>query len=491
MSFRRLVVYNTIIQIIGKALGAAISLATVIFLTRYLGTAGFGQYSTALAFVGCFVIIADLGIYTITVKEFAQKNKQRQKILGNVFIYRLFSALVIFVVAFLISLLMPYEPIVKLAIAIVSLQSIFAILSAFWGTVFQVNYRMDIPTFVDIFARLLFFISIFLAIHFKLNLLGIFWLLLVSTFLNFLLVYLLGLKFIKPRLRLDWRFWRYFIKESWPVGLATVLGMISFQIGTILLSIYKPMSDVGIYSSAYRVFENLIFIPIIFVNLIFPKLSELYRKDFNQLKNIFQKTFDILLTTVFPFAIFFFFLAPHCIYIVAGEDFIAAHYPLKILVLVLILVFLYYPLTQLLVAAGKQKWLVSVSALSITLAIVLNLIFIHHYSYNGVAFVVLASAIIIFLSLLALNYYLIKFMPSFLLLKKLILPSLIMGIFLYLLLSTSFFSLEKFAQFGIIKQAGLVFIAFLLAGSCYLLILLALKIVPFNFLRGLLYKERS
>ncbi len=491
MFFRRLIAYNALVQIIGKALGIAFSLGTVILLTRYLGIAGFGQYSTALAFVGFFVILADLGIYGITVREMAQKKEKKVKILSNVFIYRIFSSFLIFGVAFFISLLMPYDPIVKLAIGIVALQSLFASLTTFYGTIFQVNYRMDLPTFIEIFSRALYFALTYLAIQFKFNLLGIFWFFVISTFINLLLVYLLSLKFIKLKLQLDWKFLRYFFRESWPLGLVAVLGMINFQIGIILLSFSKPMNDVGIYGSAYRVFENLIIIPVIFVNLIFPKLSQLIKKDFAESKKFFQKTFNILLIVVFPIVIFFFFLAPYCIYIIAGKEFIAASEPLKVLMVVLLFTFLSYPLTQLLVAGGKQKWLIWNAAFFIGPTIILNLIFIPHYTYNGTALATLITTFINFLFLLILTHYLLKIQPNFNLIKKLILPSSLLIFFLYLILSTSFFSQERFSQISLINQLLLAISAFVATGSLYSLVLLGLGIVPLNFIKGLIFKRSN
>jgi O-antigen/teichoic acid export membrane protein len=292
-------------------------------------------------------------------------------------------------------------------------------------------------------------------------------------------------------LQLDWQFLQYFFKESWPLGLVTVLGMINFKIGPILLSLSKPMTDVGIYGSAYRVFENLVIIPVIFVDLIFPKLSELFLKNHHQFKNFFQKTFDVLLIMVFPVVIFFLFLAPYWIYIIAGKEFITASYPLKILIVTLFFTFLSYPLIQLLVAAGFQKWLIWATGFFVGPTIILNLILVPGYSYNGTAWVTLITTFINFLFLLGLTRYLLKIRPNFGLIKKLILPSFLMIFFLYLILSTSFFSLEKFGQISLSKQLFLVIFAFIGAGGLYSLVLLGLGIVPLNFLKGLIFQKKA
>ena len=478
MSFRRLIAYNTLVQISGKALGIFISLATVIFLTRYLGTAGFGQYNTALIFVGFFIILGDLGIYNIVVRQMAQQKSQRVEIFGNIFLYRLSSAFLMVMIAFFIGFLMPYEPIVKLAIGIVALQSFFGLLTRFLGSIFQINYRMDLPTFAEVFSRAIYFCLILLAIHLRFSLLGIFWFLLIGTVANFCLVYWLSFKFIKLKLKFNWQLWQTFIRESWPLGLVTTLAMIGSQIGPILLSLLKPVADLGIYSSAHRIFENLIIIPIIFVDLVFPKLAALFKNNILESKKFFEKIFNILLITVLPVAIFLIFMAPHLIGLVAGEDFIAGALTLKILSFALVFIFLSYPLSQLLVAAGKQKWLILNITLFIVTTIILNLILIPKYTYNGVALAMLIATGIYFLSLLVFCYFLITIRPNFNLTVKLILPAVITIVFLHLLLKISFFSPSQFALFSLIKQMALVLLASVLIGGVYWFSLTTLKIIP-------------
>lgn len=491
MSFRRLIAYNTLIQIIGKVLGVGFSLGTVILLTRYLGVAGYGRYNTVMVFVGFFVILADLGIYKIAVREMAQNKKRQAQILGNAFIYRIFSSLLIFVFAFLVGLLMPYEPIVKLAIGIVAIQSAASSLNILLRSVFQVNYRMDLPTFLEIISRGLYFALTLLAIHLKYDLLVIFWLFVISTFFNLLLIYLLALKFTKIKLQFDKKFLRYFLKESWPLGLVAALIMINVTIGPILLSFYKSMTAMGIYGIAYRVFENLIIIPFIFVDLILPRLSELYKTDRSKLKIFFQKAFDILLIVVFPVTILFFFMAPHWIYIIGGgKEFIAAYHPLRTLIFAVAAIFLSAPFANFLIACGKQKWLILSTSLVVFLNITLNLILIPRYSYNGVALATLIAEAVYLVVLFFLTNHLLGVKPLLSLAKKLILPAFLIIVFLNFILSISFFSLGNFAQFNLVKQIVLVIAAFLSTGGLYILILLGLNIIPLNFVRALIYREK-
>jgi O-antigen/teichoic acid export membrane protein len=60
---------NTIAQIGGKILTALISIVMIKLLTGYLDLAGYGLYSKIYNYLSIFAVIADLGLYTITVRE--------------------------------------------------------------------------------------------------------------------------------------------------------------------------------------------------------------------------------------------------------------------------------------------------------------------------------------------------------------------------------------------------------------------------------------
>lgn len=77
---------NTIAQIAGKLATALISIILIKILTNYLDVAGYGLYSKIYNYLSIFAVIADLGLYTITVREIAehQDDKKRvEHILGN------------------------------------------------------------------------------------------------------------------------------------------------------------------------------------------------------------------------------------------------------------------------------------------------------------------------------------------------------------------------------------------------------------------------
>jgi O-antigen/teichoic acid export membrane protein len=93
---------NTIAQIAGKLGTALISIVLIKILTNYLDVAGYGLYSKIYNYLSIFSVIADLGLYTITVREIAENRSNPTKvesILGNVLTLRTLMGCVIIVLS--------------------------------------------------------------------------------------------------------------------------------------------------------------------------------------------------------------------------------------------------------------------------------------------------------------------------------------------------------------------------------------------------------
>lgn len=88
---------NTIAQIASKLITAVISIGLIKILTDYLSITEFGEYNKIYNFLSIFSVIADLGLYTITVRELSQTEdqQQREKIANSVLTLRTLSGMLI------------------------------------------------------------------------------------------------------------------------------------------------------------------------------------------------------------------------------------------------------------------------------------------------------------------------------------------------------------------------------------------------------------
>jgi len=60
--------YNIIVQIIGKIIATVLGLVAIAIITRQLGLAGFGQYTTIITWLSFFAILADFGLTLVTAQ---------------------------------------------------------------------------------------------------------------------------------------------------------------------------------------------------------------------------------------------------------------------------------------------------------------------------------------------------------------------------------------------------------------------------------------
>ncbi|MBU1151894.1 oligosaccharide flippase family protein, partial [Patescibacteria group bacterium] len=90
MSTARKILSNTVAQLIGKVFMAFLGLAVVKIATNYLSQDGYGQYIVVYEFLAFFGIAADLGLFTIAVKEMSSDEKKIPQIIGNILSLRTF-----------------------------------------------------------------------------------------------------------------------------------------------------------------------------------------------------------------------------------------------------------------------------------------------------------------------------------------------------------------------------------------------------------------
>lgn len=89
---------NTLAQIAGKVATGLISIFLIKIVSDYLGTSGYGVYSKIYNYLSIFAVLADLGLYTISVREMSQAQdnpKKLEKISGNILSLRTISGLII------------------------------------------------------------------------------------------------------------------------------------------------------------------------------------------------------------------------------------------------------------------------------------------------------------------------------------------------------------------------------------------------------------
>lgn len=425
------IAYNALFSAGARIVEVALALVIVSLIARYLGDGGFGDYTIVAAFVYIFSVLADMGLYSIVVREISREGADEEKIVSNAFTFRAAGGFFIFSLAYFASLLFPYSNFVKLGIAVAAAGFwILSNIQVLMG-LFQKHLAMDKVAMAEIAGRVvqLFFVWFFISngFGFIYIILAIF----LGAVFNFAFILHFASKYVKIRLRFDFPFWRKLLSQALPLAVSAILVLIYFKLNIIFLSVMKSREDVGIYGMAYKIMENLIFFPAMIVGLAMPIMSRCIFSDREKFKSVAQRTLNFLLIAATPVIVGVVMVSDKIIRLIAGDGFADSPAVLNILMIALWFIFLGALFSNIIIAANQQKRLAQIYFFGTIFNVAANFIFIPRYSYFGAAATTVATELLVTALMVWVVYKSVKFVPSFAVFIKALIASSFMAIALY------------------------------------------------------------
>ena len=407
---------NTLAQIGGKILTALISIAMIKILTTYLDIAGYGLYSKIYNYLSIFSVIADLGLYTITVRELSihEENKAMvRKISANILTLRTVSWVIIMILSLLLGIFLTgYDtPEALIGIGIAGLFTLAGLVNSSLMSYLQATLRTEFSIIANTSGKLLTFGMILMFTSFFVN---------AEHTEKFTLVMLAGLagnilmtaltwwyanRYESVHFAWDSTYIRHIISISLPYGLALFLNVIFFKVDTILLSLMSPSSIadsiVALYALPMKIVEVGMMYGIIFLNSLLPVLTQAIEKnDAQRIYHLTAHAWKILLFFGVGIATFSFILAPDIIRIISSEQYLdtiilwgTSVEAMQIVVWIFLFYFLSSLFTFTLIARWEQKKMLMINLVIAILNIVGNIIVIPYYSFIGSSWVTLLSQI--------------------------------------------------------------------------------------------------
>jgi len=404
MSLTAQIARNTTYQIGGKVSGVILGLLTIGLITRYLGQAGFGYYTTAIAFLQFFGVLVDFGLQMTAAQMLSKPGADERKIFNNIFSLRLFSAVAFLGLACLLVWLTPYPLLIKQAVLIGSFSFLFISLQTVLIGLFQKKMNMADTAKAEIISRLTLLVGVALAVFSNWGLLAIVAMVSCGSFSACLYLYFKSKKYFSLRLAFDWPIWREIWQVSWPLAITISLSLVYFRADTIVLSLFRSPAEVGLYGAAYKVLEVLAQLPYLFLGLMLPLFTQFLASNRKIFTALFQKSFDFLMILILPMIFAIWLLGEKIMIFVAGPEFGLSGQLLKILILAVALIYLGALMGYGIVAAGLQKKMIKFYLLDAVVSLILYLIFIPVYGYFAAAILTVMTELFITLS----AYYIMK-----------------------------------------------------------------------------------
>jgi O-antigen/teichoic acid export membrane protein len=412
-SLTRRVAANTAIGLAGRATIMALGLASVAVLTRYLGPARYGQYGLAFSYTQLFGVIADVGLFTVVVREISKTPERTEVLVGNAVAMRLALSLTAVGAALGVALALPYPEAVRIAILIAGGALTLDLLTASLTAVFNARLQMQFAVLAQCIGRSVTLAAVLVAVWVGLGLYALVATASVGAATSLLLSSRFVRRFTQVRPRIERAVWRELLRASAVLGLALAINEVYFRADTIIISLYRSYREVGLYSFSYRVLDLVIAVPGVFLASVFPVISRYVATEQGRLPGVIQLASDAFVIVGVPLAAGGAVLAPAIIDFAAGSRFAGATTALRLLLCAGALISLNGLFGFSLIAKARQAqalWL-NVTALALNLG--LNFALVPSVGIVAAAAVTLAGEVVI----LAGSFFLMRrhfgFFPNF------------------------------------------------------------------------------
>jgi O-antigen/teichoic acid export membrane protein len=391
-SVARRVAASTAVQALAKTIVFPLAFVAVSLSTRYLGERRFGELTTITVYAGFLTIVTEWGLPAWTVRALAREDEERQELIaGAMLTLRLLIATVGTLVAVGAAFVLPYPSVVRVGIAISALAVLATTAASAVGPILQARLRMTYAAAADLGRTLVYVALIGAAIGLSWGVYGFVAANVIAAVAALAITYFGARRLLHVRPRVDRRLWRTALATSFALGAAMFVHTIYFRVDTVLLSVLKSQSDVGIYGFAYRFFETLLVLPTLFTASVLPVVARDFALRDVDLRQALQRSFDFLVLAGLPLSVGGIVLAPQLTSFLAGEKFADSAVPLRILLGGLVFSFLAALVGTLMIAADRQVTglILSLSILAVNVA--LNLALIPSYGYDAAAALTTAS----------------------------------------------------------------------------------------------------
>ena len=434
MSIVQRITKNTGFLFLGDVISSLLGILLVVFLARYLGAAEYGKYAFAIAFASLFLILADMGLSVISIREIARNNQKASEYLTTISLIKSAFSLVMFGVIAITVNLLNYPSYTITIVYILGLDNILDSFGRFFRSIFRAFERMEYVAITRIIERVLVVGAALIALFQSHELMVVVLAILLAQMFSLLITMFLCIKkFTKPRLVLDLALAKHLIKIAIPFALTTIFASVLFQTDTVMLSVMKGDTVVGWYNAAYKPIAGILFLPTVFIGSIFPVLSRYYITAKDSLVTVYEKSLKLLATLAAPIGIGIMLIAGRIILFLYGEEFANSVIVLQILAWSVSLIFIVTLFGHTLASINRQVVDMGVVGFCALLNIVLNFSLIPSLSYTGAAIASLISQAVVFtieFTYLQKRLYQVNLVR---IVAKPLIAALIMGVLVYVL----------------------------------------------------------
>lgn len=377
-------------------------LITLPYLVRVLGPEKFGLIMFAQAFIMYFNILTDYGFSLSATREISIHRDDKEKV-SKIFSSVMTIKFGLLILSFILMSIIVFSfekfrqdwIIYYLTFGIVIGQAMFPV----WF--FQGMEKMKYITFLNVTAKLIFTISIFIFVH---NVSDYIYVPLINS-LGFLLAGVWALGVVIKNFNVDFKLVsikniKYQLKEGWYIFISTVAISLYTVSNTFILGLFTNNTIVGYYSAAEKLMRAAQGLLTPISQSIYPYMSKLVNESKRKGIQFIRKTTYVIGSATFLLSLVIFMFADIIVEIILGNQYMESVTVLRILAFLPFLIGLsnIFGIQTMLTFNYKKAFSNILIAASI-INIILSLLLIPQYKQIGTSFSVLISEVFVTLTM--------------------------------------------------------------------------------------------
>lgn len=310
---------NFSIMFVAQMVNWVSSFVLLMFLPRYLGSEDYGRLYLALSIKMMVGLFIDFGGNFLIPKEVARSEEEGQKVLNSYLVLRILLWAISIGSVVVIANWLGYSEHVNLLIIILVIGKLWEGASKALKAYFQGIERTEYPSIGRVIERM--FVAAFsvAALLMGADSVAMAVIITIGTLINLLIVLWFSRKFVTFELHFDTKVFRL-MKSGLPYFLFSLFSIIYYRVDAIMLSSLTTEEVTGWYGGAYRFFDAVMVLPIIYKTVIFPIFSKLWDNKDGMLEKTFGKSLKLMIILAVPVATVIFLFSEDIIRFFMGLD---------------------------------------------------------------------------------------------------------------------------------------------------------------------------
>lgn len=390
----RRAVADILVQVVARAGNLLLGIVATLVLVRTLGDDDFGRWATLLSITQIAMVFVDLGLEPAVVSLAARDPDREGSWVGALVTLRILLGIPATIISIVICIIVADNGDMALAGVLLSCTMLAAAPSAL-RVLNQLRVRNDVTMIVLTANSVLWGGAVIGLAVVGVPMAAYAAAFLAVTFVTATLQAVLSRPQMRQRLRLARELWREALKAGLPLGIAGVISTASARAPQIFVFELDGTREAGLYGAATRLYEQSHFIPMAVVTTLLPIMAIAHKADPGKARRVLELSVGYLLMASLPVFVLTLAASPEILTLLFGDSFADAAPALPILMATFVLVAVNYPLDNMILVQGQQKWLVGRAVLATVIIVVGTAATVPFIGFVGAAASVLVAEAVV------------------------------------------------------------------------------------------------